>query len=105
MTTAPQADYSTVYEGSCVQPDRTGSFIVTAGWRGGTAVNLTTPDLTAVPGWLATWGPRPGVTATLIAKGIGVSGAGGSLAPLLGKGITIGGVVMRTAMLSKQVVP
>ena len=105
ITTTLQGDYVDVFSGRYRQPDRTGVVYVTRGWLGGNTVNITTPDLTAVPGWQATFGPRPGVTTTLIARGIGLVSSGGSLRPLWGEAITVGGVVIKSATLSKQVVP
>jgi hypothetical protein len=105
IVTNLQPEYGNLWSGSYEQPTREGGFYVTAGYVGGTVLDLTTPDLRAVPGWNQAWGPLAGVPANMKAMAWGWTGIpilfprydGGVLAEPL--------VTLRSAALYKVMVP
>lgn len=101
-----QPEYDKAYLGRYRQPTRTGAFYVTAGFLGGTTVDVTTPDLTAVPGWRGEWGPLVGVAATRSVTAFGWTGAASSLFPgWFGEVVVEPGVVLRSATLTDLFTP
>ncbi len=95
-----QPEYDKAYFGRYRQPTRSGAFYATAGYIGGNQVDITTPDLTTVPGWRAEWGPLAGVTANTSMTAFGWTGAANSLFPgWFGEVVVEPGVVLRSATL------
>jgi|JI10StandDraft_1071094.scaffolds.fasta_scaffold27854_3 hypothetical protein len=101
-----QPDYNKSYFGRYRQPTRTGAFYATAAFIGSTTVDITTPDLTHVPGWRSEWGPLPGISTTLSASAFGWTGTAKTLFPgWFGDVMTEPGVLLKSAMRSMVMTP
>jgi len=101
-----QPEYNKAYFGRYRQPTRTGAFYATAGYIGGNTVDITTPDLTTVPGWQAAWGPLPGISTNTALTAFGWTGASNSLFPgWFGEVVVEPGVVLRSATLNDVMTP
>ncbi len=106
VTSTLQPEYDKAYFGRYRQPTRTGAFYATAGYIGGSAVDITTPDLTTVPGWRAEWGPLAGVSANTSLTAFGWTGASNSLFPgWFGEVVVEPGVVLRSATRNDVMTP
>jgi hypothetical protein len=102
-----QAEYGDLFNGSFMQNTRDGEFYATRGYLGnGGTIDVTTPDLRAVPGWNATWGPVSGATTVLRGMAYGWTGTTGVLFPgFLGEFVTTPNVTVRTAALATVAIP
>jgi len=102
-----QAEYGNLFNGAFMQNTRDGEFYVTRGYLGGGGtIDLTTPDLRAVPGWNATWGPISGAMTVLRGRAYGWTGTSGALFPgFLADFVTTPNVTVRTAALSTTTTP
>ena len=102
-----QAEYGNLFNGSFMQNTRDGEFYVTRGYLGGGGtIDLTTPDLRAVPGWNATWGPISGAMTVLRGRAYGWTGTSGALFPgFLADFVTTPNVTVRTAALATVATP
>ena len=102
-----QAEYGDLFNGSFMQNTRDGEFYATRGYLGnGGTIDVTTPDLRAVPGWNATWGPVSGATTVLRGMAYGWTGTTGALFPgFLGEFVTTPNVTVRTAALATVATP
>lgn len=107
LVTTLQPEYPKIFVGTYLQPDRNGSVFISTGWlRGGTAIDLTTPDVTQIPGWQAVFGPKPGVTTRMTAEAYGWTGGLTAEFPLFNAVVLLQpGITVRTASLSKVAVP
>lgn len=99
LRTRVQPEYANAFYGRYIQPSRLGAVFATTGYTGGPVVDLTTPDLRAVPGWQGLWGPIPGTATELRLWGFGWSGTSGPLFPgWLGQVVTEPGVTLHGAV-------
>jgi hypothetical protein len=106
VQTTLQPEYNKSYFGRYRQPTRTGAFYATAGYIGGSAVDITTPNLTTVPGWRGEWGPLPGISTNTSVTAFGWTGAANTLFPgWFGEVVVEAGVVLRSASLYDVMTP